>query len=125
MEIKTTFSILPIYGQVAILDAETADIPEWKTGNESYVAAAQAILVATQADTAGRVTVHVSTSNDEESRGEPKIFSGTISIPSKKLQVGNIISGELTSFDLGASEYSIHIYANRIEEPSEIRIVLD
>ena len=44
-----------LYGQIAIEDLGSEDVPDWNTGEERAVASAQTILVATRSDAEGSV----------------------------------------------------------------------
>jgi hypothetical protein len=123
-ELLAERDVLPLYGQVVVQDAGTADIPDWQTGDERAVASENAVLVATRPDHAGKVHVQVLRGDDEDNLGS-QVFDGELSVVSGCMTVGSVLAGQVLQVAVPRPGYvPIRIFVCPAELPERVAVVL-
>jgi hypothetical protein len=113
------------YAQIALVDAGTADLPDWVTGDEQVVSTMHAVYIATRPDTSGPIDVHVLSGEWEESSGGVRVFDGTVRTETGELEIGSPLAGLVQRVDIGApGEVGLAIFVRPAHEPAEIWIHL-
>lgn len=127
MPLITSLSVLPLYAQVSILDPSTKDIPQWETGDETVIASAKCISVATRADSDGDVVIEVW--RKQLAGGEDvgkAIFDGVLELTGPNAVVGNIVLNELRPVELGAGTHRVRVFTlPEGERPSRVIFLVD
>ena len=122
-ELLAERDVLPMYGQVAVLDVGTTDIPEFETGEEQLVASEHAVLVATRPDHLGTVRVQV-VRGDVEGLGA-RVFDAELAIVSGRLAVGSIVACQMLEVQTGGAGYvPVQIFVDPIQMPERVSVVL-
>lgn len=101
-ESESSFTVLPLYGQVFIGDGgQDTEYPQFETGEEAVVTSASAVVVATQSDSDGPVHIRVreleKASIADEAEGTV-VFDGELLLPSGQLLVGNQLAQQFRTF---------------------------
>lgn len=123
-ELLAERDVLPLYGQVLVQDADTADIPDWETGDEQAVASEHAVLVATRPDHTGNVHVQVFRDGDGSDPGSP-IFDGELAVVSGRLVVGSVLAGQVLEVEAGRTGYlPLKIFVEPPDLPQYVAVVL-
>jgi hypothetical protein len=113
------FEVLPLQAQIDIRDPAATEYPQWETGDETAVATAQAIAVATQGDVDGRVAVEVVA--DDEFRVEDswrEVFDGELLTTGDDVVIGNYLAGEVHPVRLGAGWHRVRVATNPADAPA-------
>jgi hypothetical protein len=105
-----TLNAVPLYGQGTVMDAENDEIPQWETGEETFVSNARAVSVATRGDIDGDVEITV-VIGDEPLPGA-LIFDSIIQLDSGAIEVGNSIAATTARGSLGRpGSYRVRLFA--------------
>jgi hypothetical protein len=116
--------VRPLYGQVVAQDGETADIPDWETGDERAVASGHAVLVATRPDDAGNVHVQVLRGESGPDLGS-LVFDGELSVVSGRMVVGSVLAGQVLEVQIDSSGYiPVKIFVEPADLPERVAVVL-
>jgi hypothetical protein len=116
--------VLPLYAQIAVLDAGTADIPEWESGEEKAVASEHAVLVATRPDHLGNVHVQVFRGEGGPDLGL-QVFDGELSVVSGRIAVGSVVADQLLEVETGDPGYvAVKVFVQPAEQPERVAVVL-
>lgn len=100
LELMAEREARPFYGQVVAQDAETADIPDWESGDEQAVASEHAVLVATRPEHEGDVHIQVLRGEGRPERGS-RVFDGELSVVSGRVVVGSVLAGQTLEVKTG------------------------
>lgn len=118
------FNVAPLYGQVAALDVEAVDIPDWVTGEEPAVASEHAVLVATRSDAEGEVTIRVF--DGVEGVAGHVVFDGDIAVTQPAIEIGSIPGAVLERVALARVGYvSLTIRVDNLSVPAEISFAFE
>lgn len=105
--------VAPAYAQIEVTtpyEGGAYEWPEWDYGDEAVVATSHALLVATQGDQDGDVTIVVADTADLVA-GE-LVFDGPLEASAAMLEVGSSISGDLWTVRLqSAGPTRVRVYA--------------
>ncbi len=103
-ETESSFTVLPLYGQVFIGDGgPDTEYPQFETGEEAVVTSASAVVVATQSDADGPVNIQVrelESGSIADETNETVVFDGELLLPSGQLLVGNQLAQQFRTFDV-------------------------
>ena len=117
--------VLPLAAQVVMLAEGTSDLPEWDTeGVQTVVANRHAILIATQDDRLGDVTIGVTVDRAEITLAEP-VYVGELAVPTGRVEVGSILSGELSVASVGpGGTFQVEVFASPAGAASHVEILV-
>ena len=116
------YTVSPLYGQIALIDSGTVDLPDWETGAEAAVASEHAVLIATRPDTDGDVEIEVYTAG--ESVDGESVFDGELAVASGTLEVGSIVGSDTHAIASRVGFVSIRILVEPAEMPNLVRVVV-
>lgn len=122
-EILKSMRVVPYYGQIVVQDSGTADVPGWETGEEPAVASGHCVLVATQGDLAGPVTIRVVT-NPAGIPHATCVFDGEILMDSGVLEFGSIVGGHLERLQTGTKRGQLRVFVEPLDAPHTVTIAL-
>jgi hypothetical protein len=119
------FSVFPMYHQLEVRDAASADCPQWETGEEPVLAASQCIVLATRSDLEGEVQVEVWVGGLEGKPAGPLLFEGELLVTEQGAVVGSSLTEELHPIALPIGWHPVRIWADRATDPSRFTVVFD
>jgi len=123
-ELLAEREVRPLYGQVVAQDGQTADIPDWESGDEQTVASEHAVLVATRSDQAGNVHVQILRGEGGPDLGS-QVFDGELSVVSGRIVVGSVLAGQILEIETGKARYvPVKIFVQPAELPERVVVVL-
>lgn len=120
------FRVFPLDHQVEIRDAaDDVDRPLWETGEESILACAQCIVLATRSDQDGEVEieVRVGAGPGDKAAGQ-LLFDGELLTTGQGILVGNSLT-ELHHVGLPIGWHPIRIYADQPSSPARFTVLLE
>ncbi len=124
MELLAERDVRPLYGQVVAQDAETADIPDWESGDERAVASEHAVLIATRPDHEGDVHIQVLRGESGPDLGS-QVFDGELSVVSGRIVVGSVLAGQTLEVETGGPGYvPVKVFVQPSELPERVAVVL-
>lgn len=104
-------------------DSSTEQIPQWTSEQEQVTHAKTALVVRVLHQGEGSVQVRVwNTSGDVRGR---LTFSGIIDVASGVLRVSDALGDEVLRLPVAVGPHSVEIYADSLQEASEVHVVLD
>lgn len=117
-------SVLPLHGQIAVQDVGATDLPEWQTGEERVASTSRSILIATQPDRDGDVTIKVVAGEARAEAGD-RVFDGQLVLTGTEIEVGNALAGSLHRVDVGQKgPVRLRIFVDPPDRPAVIVIVV-
>jgi hypothetical protein len=118
-------SALPLFGQIAIQDVGTSDLPNWGTGEERVVATKHAVAVATRSDADGDVTIRVIEGEEVGELGQ-LVFEGALSLTSPLLEVGNSVAATVAQVRVGRiGPTHLRKFVEPIDLPTQVNVLID
>jgi hypothetical protein len=124
-EVLATVRVIPLYAQVVVQSAGATDLPVPETGAEPAVATTEAVLVATQDDLDGEVSIEVRRGGADSAPGT-RVYAGELSFTTPALEVGSTVSGQLATVDVGRTGWlPLEIFVAPAEAPSSVVVVID
>lgn len=122
-ELLAQFDVLPLYGQVAIWDAETTDWPEDWTEEGCTTHTQTVLLIATRGDWEGTVNIRVW--NKKQNFFNNLIFEGGIENPSGKINIGSYLAEDFMGFGVNPSQNTrLRVYAPNSMDIDLVDVVL-
>jgi hypothetical protein len=120
------FSVFPMYHQLEVRDAASADgCPQWETGEEPVLAASQCIVLATRSDLEGEVQVEVWVGGLDGEPAGPLLFDGELLVTEQGVVVGSSLTEELHPIGLPIGWHPLRIYADRPTDAARFTVVFD
>ena len=124
MQLVAQRDVRPLYGQIVAQDAETADLPDWESGDEQAVASGHAVVIATRPDHVGNVHIQVLRGGGGADLGS-QVFDGALEVVSGRLLVGSVLGGQLIEVETGGTGYvPIRVFVQPVELPERVTVVL-
>lgn len=116
--------MLPLYSQVVVQDAGTADIPRWEAGDERAVHTTHSLAILTRSDMDGDVTMTVLQGTDTQGLGS-QVFDGEILLTSPMLEIGSPIGADVFGVEVGnLGLLRLRVFVQPAKRPSSVVVLL-
>lgn len=119
------FRVFPLYHQLEVRDAASADCPQWETGEEPVLAGTGCIVLATRSDLDGPVEVEVWVGATIAEPPGPLLHEGELLVTEQGAVVGSSLTEELYPVPLPVGWHPVRIYADRPTDPARFTVVFD
>jgi hypothetical protein len=114
--------VLALRYQVALLDKDTLDYPQWETGREKYVFNLKGVAV--NLGTERYVTIAVYADSFEEKECGEFLGEAEIEVGNKGLIVGNEEACDTYEIDLPRGKYRVGVYLTETQNSAKVIFVI-